>query len=211
TVVMAIVVPAVIMPLMLYGQKYSAGRREQLLSTTTYRYAVTGPLADRVRGLIDQTRKILNDSSDKESEKLKQFKFVEVPVADVKESLANGDIHFYLDTMTGEEADKLPAKNESGSRRATNASRSVAATRRLEGVPLCTVVYRADRDASDNAQDQMLVLLRIARQHDSQLSLIEHGFAGDPKQLFPLEDSSIATHGQVTGSLVGRFITLFLV
>src|SRR4029079_10582264 len=32
-----------------------------------------------------------------------------------------------------------------------------------------------------------------------------------PKELFTVEDSSIATRGQVTGSLVGRFITLFLV
>ena len=210
TVVMAVVLPAVIMPLMLYGQKYSAGRRVRLLSATTYRYAITGPLADRVRGLINQTRKNLNDSPDKESERLKQFKFVEINVANVRESLANGEIHLYLETMTGEEADKLPPKNESGSRR-SNGSRSGTATKRIEGVPLFTVVYRADRDASDNAHDQMLALLRMARQQDSQSSLIEHGFPGDPKQLFSVQDSSVATHGQVTGSLVGRFITLFLV
>src|SRR5262249_46323426 len=76
---------------------------------------------------------------------------------------------------------------------------------------LITVVYRGDRDASDNAREQMLALLRMARQQDSQSALVQNGFPGDPKQLFSVEDSSIATHGQVTGSLVGRFITLFLV
>ena len=41
--------------------------------------------------------------------------------------------------------------------------------------------------------------------------LVSHGFAGDPGQLFAVEESNMATSGQVTGSAVGRFITLFLV
>src|SRR5262249_21982633 len=36
-------------------------------------------------------------------------------------------------------------------------------------------------------------------------------FPGDPKDVFSVEDFSVATQPQVTGSLVGRFITLFLV
>ena len=64
TVIMAIVLPAVIMPLMLYAQKYSANRRERQLTGTTYRYAITGPLADRARLLINQTRDSLSSSDD---------------------------------------------------------------------------------------------------------------------------------------------------
>src|SRR5215470_5274220 len=56
TVVMAIVLPAVIMPLMLYAQKYSFERRERLLSGAVYRYSITGILTDRVRTLINETR-----------------------------------------------------------------------------------------------------------------------------------------------------------
>src|SRR5207247_2800493 len=82
---------------------------------------------------------------------------------------------------------------------------------RFAGVQVIHVRYRGARDASDNAHDQMMALLRLARQKDSQSLLVAHGFPGDPKQLFVVEDASLATNGQVTGSLVGRFITLFLV
>src|SRR5215475_4763444 len=80
TVVMALVLPAVIMPLMLYAQKYSVNRRERLLAGTTYRYAVTGPQADRLRILIHQTQQNLDGIPDAEVEKLRQFKLVEVRV-----------------------------------------------------------------------------------------------------------------------------------
>src|SRR5206468_8099260 len=60
TVVLAVVLPAVIMPLMLYAQKYSANRRDRLLTGITYRYTITGPLAGRVRLLLNETREGLN-------------------------------------------------------------------------------------------------------------------------------------------------------
>ena len=47
TVVMALVLPALIMPLMLYAQKYSLERRERLLSEAVYRFAITGESAER--------------------------------------------------------------------------------------------------------------------------------------------------------------------
>src|SRR5262249_59187958 len=81
TVVLAVVLPAVIMPLMLYAQKYSANRRERLLTGITYRYAITGPLADRVRVLLNQTRQSLSQDHNPEHEKLRQFKFVETNLA----------------------------------------------------------------------------------------------------------------------------------
>src|SRR5215472_2199390 len=77
TVVMAIVLPAVIMPLMLYAQRYSFQQREQFLSGTIYRYAITGELADRVRSLIIKTREGLGQQQGEEAELLRQFRFVE--------------------------------------------------------------------------------------------------------------------------------------
>src|SRR5713101_7317433 len=82
TVVMAIVLPAVIMPLMLYAQKYSADRRERLLTGTTYQYAITGEFADRVRTLIDRTHQTLLEQGDEELDGLRQFKSFEIRVAD---------------------------------------------------------------------------------------------------------------------------------
>src|SRR5262249_42617491 len=208
TVVMALVLPAVIMPLMLYAQKYSANRRERLLEGTIYRYAVTGPLADRLRALVNQTRQHLDSFRDADVEKLRQFESVEVRVTDPEDSLKKNEIEFYLETMTSAEADNLPKEP---AKRPPNSFRNTGAPGRLQGVPVVNIVYSEDRDASDNGHDQIMALLRLARQRDSQLALIEHGFGGDPKEFFLINDLSIATPSQATGPMVGGLITLFLV
>ncbi len=207
TVVMAIVIPAVMMPLMLYAQKYSHDRRERALHAATYRYVITGPLAGRVRQAIQDARATI-DQKDEDLAELRQFKFEEFSSAtNPRESLDANVIQFYIETVTADEADKLPAKT----RTASSGASATAAPRRLTGVPLVNIVYREDRDTSDTAHSRMLSLLRIARQKDAQSLLVSHGFAGEPGQLFAVEESNMATSGQVTGSAVGRFITLFLV
>jgi sodium transport system permease protein len=207
TVIMAIVIPAVVMPLMLYAQKYSHDRRERALHSATYRYVITGPLAQRVREAIQDARSTI-DQNDEDLSELRQFKFEELPsVADPRGSLDANVIQFYIDALSGEEADKLSPKTKAAPRNPS----APPAPRRLAGVPLINVVYREDRDASDNAHDQMMSLLRIARQRDAQSLMVAHGFPGDPRDLFAVDESNIATSHQVTGSVVGRFITLFLV
>ena len=208
TVVMALVIPAVIMPVMIYAQKFSNERRERTLTATTYLYAVTGPLADRVRSLIENTRQAVAENKDEEFDNLRQFKFDEIRVANPRESLDNNTIQFYVQAISGEEADKLPRTNDGSGSRPSSAP---PPSKRLTGVPRVTVIYRADRDGSDNAHNRIMELLRLAREKDSQLLLVDRGFPGSPKGLFAAQDSNIATNGQVTGSLVGRFITLFLV
>ena len=112
TVVMAIVLPAVIMPLMLYAQKYSADRRERLLTGATYRYAVTGTLADRTRSLIDQTRRTIVQNHDEDLDRLRQFKFVELQAANPRELLDKNEIQFYIEALSADEADKNQQKND---------------------------------------------------------------------------------------------------
>jgi len=208
TVVMALVIPAVIMPVMIYAQKFANERRERTLTATTYLYAVTGPLADRVRSLIENTRQAVAENKDEEFDNLRQFKFDEIRLANPRESLDNNTIQFYVQAISGEEADKLPRTNDGSGSRPSSAP---PPSKRLTGVPRVTVIYRADRDGSDNAHNRIMELLRVAREKDSQLLLVDRGFPGSPKGLFAAQDSNIATNGQVTGSLVGRFITLFLV
>ena len=116
TVVTAIVLPALIMPLMLYAQKYSSSRRESVLTGTTYRYTITGPLADRIRNLIQQTREGLNKDTSEELAQLRQFKFVEMKITNARESLDRDAIHFYIETIAGKEADKIPPKVETAPR-----------------------------------------------------------------------------------------------
>jgi membrane protease YdiL (CAAX protease family)/ABC-type transport system involved in multi-copper enzyme maturation permease subunit len=211
TVVLAIVLPAVIMPLMLYAQKYSADRRERQLRGTTYRYAVAGPLADRMRQLIEETREFIQEGG-AEFQRLRQFQFVSVDVSDARASLDQNEIQFYIESMTGDQADALPpAEPERGRRGGAPARDADAPAPRLKGVPMIQVIYRSDRDASANGRDRMLELLRLARRRDAQALIVAKGFAGDPDDLFAIRDVNTATNSQVTGSVVGRFITLFLV
>ncbi|HEY2384906.1 MAG TPA: ABC transporter permease [Terriglobia bacterium] len=208
TVFMAVVLPAIMMPLMLYAQKYSRDRRERTLNAGTYRYTITGPLAGRVRQAIADAGTTLARNKDEDLKQQSQFNFQELKtIADPRRSLDNGQIQFYIETFTGEEADKLSAAAGTSSRTTS----TPPAERRLQGVPRINIVYREDQDISDNAHSRMMVLLRLARRSDSQLLLMQHGFPADPSKLFDVEDSSVATSRQVTGSVVGRFITLFLV
>jgi sodium transport system permease protein len=207
TVFMAIVIPAVLMPLMLYAQKYSHDRRERTLHAATYRYVITGPLAGRIRTAIQDARAAI-DQNDEDLADLRQFKFEELPsVSDPRENLDANVIQFYIETFSGEDADKLSPKARPAPRNLS----APPAPRRLGGVPLVNVVYREDRDASDNAHSRMTSLLRMARQRDAQSLIVAHGFPGDPKELFAVDESNLASNHQVTGSVVGRFITLFLV
>ena len=146
TVVLAVVLPAVIMPLMLYAQKYSANRRDRLLTGITYRYAITGPLAGRVRVLLNETRESLNQDDNPGHEKLRQFKFVETNVSSPDDSLKRNEIQFYIETMSSDDADNLAPKRERGPR-AASVTRNSAPADRLEGVPLINIVYSEDRDA----------------------------------------------------------------
>src|SRR5215831_7795773 len=159
TVVMAIVIPALIMPLLLYAQKYSADRRDRLLAGATYRYAVTGTLADRVRRLIEQTREKIAREDGDDFRALKDFRFVELKTQNLRDSLARDEIQFYIEALSGEEADRVPQKADTPDK-----SASTSTKRRSKGVPLLNIVYREDRDSSDNAHRRVISFLRVARQ-----------------------------------------------
>src|SRR5438034_9743966 len=184
TVVMALVLPALIMPLMLYAQKYSLERRERLLSEAVYRFAITGESADRIRKLINQTRRELNREQREDAGQFTQFRFFETTTANPQAALDRDEIQFYIETANETSADHVPVIN---------------------------VIYRGDRIAYDTAHSSMMRLLTVARQREATMMLVDRGFPADPKQVFVTNDRNIANNGEVTGSIVGRFITLFLV
>ncbi|HLH30259.1 MAG TPA: ABC transporter permease subunit [Terriglobia bacterium] len=208
TVIMAVLLPAVMMPLMLYAQKYSRDRRERALRGATYAYTIAGPLADRIRKAIDDVTRSLAISNDEDLQDLRQLHLQEFKNnANPRRSLDNNEIQFYIETFTGDEADKLAAKAKTPPRN----GQTPPAERRLQGVPIVNVVYREDRDTSNSAHNEVMAVLRLARRRDADLVLMQHGFPADPDKLFTVADASVATNHQVTGSVVGRFITLFLV
>jgi len=188
TIVLSVLLPALIMPIMLLASKYSNDQRRQTLADTNYKFTITGPLAERIRNLIEKARTL-------DSKAAQRFKFTEVPTDDPAKALEANEIQFYIRTLTGAEADAL----------------SDSPKARLKGVPMVTVVFRGNQDVSNNGQGRIVELLERARRADSELSLAQHGFTGDPRQLFAIDTANLATGDQVTGLTVGRFITAILV
>ncbi len=204
TVVMAVVIPAVIMPIMLFSAKYVHDQRERSISQTTYKYAVTGSMADRIRSLIAKAKTRVDAERDDSTEPLRTFKFSESVVSDPAAGLEAREIQFYVQTYTGAEADALPNPHADDDKDARQ-------PKRLAGVPLVRVVFRGNNDSSNTSSRRMQNLLKTAQRLDSQQILVERGFQGDPQNLFAVDAESVATPAQVTGSNVGRFLTLFLV
>ncbi len=210
TVVMAIVVPLVVMPVMLFGSKFARDQRDRTISQTTYTYAVTGSMADRVRTMISRAKESVDQSNDDDLALLREFKFRETPVPDPRASLEHRDIYFYIQTYTGDEADAIPEpKKEKDNDDTVSVLR--AEPTRLKSVPLIRVVYRGNNDASSSATRRMQSLIRVARRLESNSELTARGFDGDPENTFNVETISLATAAQVTGSDIGRFMTVFLV
>jgi sodium transport system permease protein len=211
TVVMAIVIPTVVMPVMLFASKYANDQRQRALTQTTYLYAIRGSMADRVRSLIAQAGSAPATDSDEDRESLKEFKIREVQVSDPAASLERGEIHFYLQMYSGEEADALPELKSDSDDEDSTPARTPPRPKRLKGVPLLRVVYRGSAVASNNAEKRMVSLLRRGQRNDVHAMLVSRGFQIEPDNTFAVDASSIATAGQVTGANIGRFVTVFLV
>jgi sodium transport system permease protein len=190
TVVMSVVLPALIMPIMLFGSRYSQTQRQNRLERATYRYAVAGPLSERVRAMIEGTR---------HEDAFLGFKLQEVQPKNVEDALKHDDIEFYIDTTAASDVE---------GRTAPDAQRK---KERFRGVPLVQVFYRGSREISEHGSERMLVLLRAARERTSEAILIDRGFALKPGEVFTLDTRSVATNAEVTGSNIGRFITVCLV
>ncbi|MCY4544577.1 MAG: ABC transporter permease subunit [Gemmatimonadetes bacterium] len=104
TVVLSILLPLVVLPLILFGFKFMSEWRSEQLDATTYRYAVTGAYADSVRALIGRGARLADNDAE---EGRQPASFVEVEAAEPDSSLSAGDLDFYLEALTGAEADSL--------------------------------------------------------------------------------------------------------
>jgi ABC-type Na+ efflux pump permease subunit/membrane protease YdiL (CAAX protease family) len=220
TVILAIALPLFLMPLILYAIRSISESREKKLEEIIYKYAVTGTEATKAQALIVKAQVSLQKEIGKkqdEKDSLSGFKLKEMPVKDPAASLAKQEIHFYLKAVSGKEADALPKPGEKKKSGETSDEESksnrqiLAEPARLPGVPLILIYFQGDRDASQQGASKMHELLRKAGREGRDTLLREHGFSADPARVIPVEDRSLATAGQVTGSRIGRGLTLFLV
>jgi sodium transport system permease protein len=214
TVVLAIVLPLMTMPLILFATKYMGERRDRKLRDTTYSYAVTGTEQAKLRSIIAAAGAALRQApwpaSDK-ADDLRDFKCSEVQVSDPAESLRNKDIQFYLEALSGAEADARMSESAPRVRNQGLRPRGPSEVVRLKGVPVVIIHYRGDRDLSQAGRSKMRTLLERARGEQESSLLAAHGFAGDTADILRVKSEKLATPSQVAGSRIGRLLTVFLV
>ncbi|MBM3791544.1 MAG: ABC transporter permease, partial [Acidobacteria bacterium] len=224
TVVLAVVIPLVTMPLILYAMTALEQRRRSSLEEVTYRYSVVGAEAEAARVLIRRFREssAASEARAPTADETSPFKFEEVQVDDPVESLRTRSLHFYLEALSGDEADDLAAKQaaeeetkkkeDPGPRKDSEekTERVLREETRQAGVPTIRVVFYADRDISRNGGRQMREYLRRAIRSERDHALEAAGLALDPAEIFAVEESSVASAAQATGSVIGRFLTLFV-
>lgn len=230
TVVLSILLPLVVLPAILFGMKFMSEWRRDRLDATTYRYAVAGAYADSVRTLIG--RGGLRAAAEA-GDGRQPVSFVEVEAARPDSSLAAGELDFYLDALTGSQADSLDlaaaaadsAEGPDERREAATVEGAITepgggdedrvdvtvADERYPGVPVVRVYFRANRDESRAGSAAMVDRLVEARKQDRADALRSHGFAGDPDESIRLSRVDVATPEQAAGFYFGRLLPLLLV
>ena len=195
TILISLVLPAVLMPLMITGSRLIQERQTIRLDETTFEYAVTGPWADQARGLIKSYRN---------SAEFVNFDIHEVDVPDPDKALRDGTLHFYVRTLTAEEADKAAKADDTP-------VPGVETTPTVTGVPGMQIVYRGSQEIPRAGAQRMSDMMRAARRNESYSILISRGFPSHPDGILATTNVNVATESQISGSNIGRFFTVILV
>ena len=224
--------------------------RQEQQDTTTYRYAVVGAYADSVRTLIargearaagearpadgpaetgdgdpaetgdsvEMARPVETGDDDR-----RPASFLEVEAAIPDSSLASGELDFYLEALTGSEADSLdlvraaadttePGEDADTTEPGDEAGVVVTvADERYPGVPVVRVYYRANQDDSRRGSALLVDRMVDARKQDRAEALRESGLEADPDEVIRLSRVDVATPEQAAGFYFGRLLPLLLV
>ena len=194
TIITSVILPLIMMPVMIMGSRYAQERQASLIEETTFEYAVTGPWAEEARRLIERYRR---------APEFKTLHIHEQMPADPQAALTQGELHFYLRTVTVEDADKDVADDAPGS--------GQQATLRPTGVPAVQIVFRGNQEVARNGAERMLDMMRAARRNESYGVMLQRGFPSHPEGILAMTAVNVATESQVSGSTLGRFFTVVLV
>ncbi len=149
--------------------------------------------------------------------------FLEVETAMPDSNLASGDLDFYLEALTGSEADSLDHARaaadttEPGDGDDTtepgeeDGVELTVADERYPGVPVVRVYYRANRDESRRGSALLVDRMVDARKQDRAEALLGRGFESDPDEAILLSRVDVATPEQAAGFYFGRLLPLLLV
>lgn len=201
TIVLAVVLPLLVMPLMLHAVRAIEKQRTGSEQKAVFRYAVSGAQAGAVRRLIAAGHAAAP-------------RFEEVLGEDPETALRAGRIHLHLLALGAEEAaGREDAEESPRARRPQEPPRRRAAheAARPADVPLVEIRFLGNREASRAGADRMREYLLEAARRERVRLLRAQGWAIDPEQLFRVERRSLAGAAQATGSQIGKFLTLFIV
>ncbi len=140
--------------------------------------------------------------------------FQEVAAAMPDSSLESGDLDFYLDALTGSEADTLDlarAAADTTEPEDEGALMVTVADERYPGVPVVRVYYRANRDESRRGSALLVDRMVDARKKDRTEALRGRGLESDPDEAIRLSRVDVATPEQAAGFYFGRLLPLLLV
>lgn len=214
TVVTAIVLPMLIMPLMLFASRFSIRSQQRQEAATTYRYAIRGDWSDEVRSLLVAATGILDSGTpeigdENELASLRTFEHQEVESADPAADVLRGDLHFYIEALGPEEADREPVEPSGQDERDTSPPGG-RLSERLDGVPLVRIFVPGDRATATAGAGRMSALLDYARRIETERALREMGLDVRIRDIVRSSDRNVATPGETAGLALGRFLTLFL-
>jgi sodium transport system permease protein len=202
TVVLSIVLPMLVMPLMLFASRFATERRDRQVEETLYRYAITGDWAAEGRALLARAQEGLQVDTDSD---LIEFKHEELQVVDPTESLQSRDIHFYLNTMG-----PLTADQEWDGRDEDEDQASYRLAQRQDGVPLVQIYVAGNRATATTGARRMRDLIQYGRRLGAEQIFAERGVPVRFANVIGVEETSLASAGNASGLLIGRFLTVFL-
>lgn len=185
TVMLSVVLPALFMPLMMFGGHLMQQRTERELSNASYRFAIMGSQEAAARKWIQA---IQPDGAGKRG----SFRFRENPVDEPLKALEGGDLDFVLEAEIAKGKDLLSEEKA------------------VPGLPVLKVIYRADNQRSAHARVRALEALREVRSVERLEMLGKAGFPVSVQDEVPVEMMDLASNSQVAGLALGRLATLLL-
>jgi sodium transport system permease protein len=198
SVMTAIVLPLLLMPLMLFSSTWTNKKREEKVRTMSYEYALEGSRAEAARALMTRTRERL--AEEQKTNAKAAFNFVEVQRPSAFKALTNREIHLLIEGLTAQEA----------------AAQSSNQTRILErdvggaGAPLVRISFRGDRDDASAAAQRLEGALRRTRDLQREDLLAAKGFPFPAQKVAAVSTTNLAFKGHVAGLKLGRMLTLLV-
>lgn len=204
TIITAIVLPLVVMPLVLFGSRWTQQKRERTLAESTFQYAVEGSRSAWLRALIQQTRERLANESRTNSHA--PFRLEEIAVTNAVQALDQHKIQFVLESVEAGSAPVATARTPETPENISMPSR----VRPGAAPPAVRILYRGDRDDSNAAMGRIHELLLDARRFHRADLLADRGFTISLDAIGTLNERNIASKGETAGLALGKVLTLFV-